>query len=35
MTTRKELKVDKDRDEWKKLIALDWRRTKTVWEESK
>ena len=35
MTTRKELKVDKDRDEWKKLIALDWRRTKTVWEGSK
>ena len=34
MTTREELKVDKARDEWKKLIALGWRRTKPVWEES-
>ena len=31
MTTREELKVDKARDEWKKLIAQGWRRTKTVW----
>ena len=34
MTTREELKVDKARDEWKKLIALGWRRTKPVWEDS-
>jgi len=34
MTTRKELKVDKARDEWKKLIAQGWRRTKPVWEDS-
>ena len=34
MTTREELKVDKARDEWKKLIAQGWRRTKPVWEES-
>jgi len=34
MTTREELKVGKARDEWKKLIALGWRRTKPVWEES-
>ena len=34
MTTREELKVDKARDEWEKLIAQGWRRTKTVWEES-
>ena len=33
MTTREELKVDKARDEWKKLIAQGWRRTKPVWEE--
>ena len=32
MTTREELKVDKARDEWKKLIAKGWRRTKPVWE---
>ena len=25
MTTREELKVDKARDEWKKLIAKGWR----------
>jgi len=31
MTTREELKVDKARDEWKKLIAQGWRRTKRVW----
>ena len=34
MTTREELKVEKARDEWKKLIAQGWRRTKTVWEDS-
>jgi len=34
LTTREELKIDKARDEWKKLIAQGWRRTKTVWEES-
>ena len=33
MTTREELKVDKARDEWRKLIAQGWRRTKPVWEE--
>jgi len=32
MTTREELKVDKARDEWRKLIAHGWRRTKPVWE---
>jgi len=34
MTTREELKVDKARDEWKKLNAQGWMRTKPVWEES-
>ena len=34
MTNREELKIDKARDEWKKLISQGWRRTKTVWEES-
>ena len=34
MTTREELKEDKARDEWKKLIAQGWRRTKPVWEDS-
>ena len=34
MTTREELKVDKARDKWKKLISKGWRRTKLVWEES-
>ncbi len=33
MTTREELKVDKARDEWRKLIAQGWRKTKPVWEE--
>ena len=33
MTTRVELKVDKARYEWKKLIAQGWRRTKPVWED--
>jgi len=31
MTTREELKADKARDEWRKLIAQGWRRTKPVW----
>ena len=34
MTTREELKVDTARDEWEKLIAQGWRRTKPVWEVS-
>ena len=34
MTTREELKIDKARDEWKKLITLGWRRIKPVWEDS-
>ena len=34
MTTREELKVDKARNEWKKLITHGWRRTKPVWEDS-
>ncbi len=34
ITTREELKVDKARDEWKKLIAQGQRRTKPVWEDS-
>jgi len=33
MTTREELKVDKARDEWIKLIAQGWRRTKPIWED--
>ena len=33
MTSREELKVDKARDEWRKLIANGWRRTKPVWED--
>ena len=34
MTTREELKVDKARNEWRKLIAQGWKRTKPVWDES-
>ena len=34
MTTREELKVDKARSKWKKLIAQGWRRTKPVWKDS-
>jgi len=33
MTTREELKVDKARDEWRKLISQGWRKTKPVWED--
>ena len=31
MTTREELKIDEAREEWKKLLAQDWRKTKVVW----
>ena len=34
MTTREELKVDKARDEWEKLIAQGCRKTKPVWQDS-
>ena len=34
MTTREELKIDKARDKWKKLITQGWRRTKPAWEDS-
>ena len=34
LTTREELKVDKAREEWKKLISQGWRRTNPVWEDS-
>ena len=34
ITTREELKVDKVKDKWRKLIAQGWRRTKPVWEDS-
>ena len=34
MKTREELKIDKARDEWKKLIAQGWRETNPVWEDS-
>ena len=33
MTTREEHKVDKARDEWRKLIAHGLRRTKPDWED--
>ena len=33
MTGREELKIDKARDEWRKLVAKGWRRTKPVWED--
>ena len=33
MINREELKVDKARDEWRKLIAHGWRRTQPVWED--
>ena len=33
MKTREELKVNKARDVWKRLISQGWRRTKPVWEE--
>ena len=31
ITTREELKKDKAREEWKKLIAQGWRRTEETW----
>ena len=31
LTTREELKIEKARDEWKKLLAQGWRRTPLVW----
>ena len=31
MTSREELKKEAAREEWKKLIALGWRRTEEVW----
>ena len=34
MQKREELKIEKAREEWKKLISQGWRRTKPVWEES-
>ena len=33
MTIREEIKIDKARDKWRKLIAQGWRRTKPVWED--
>ena len=33
MTSREELKIDKARNEWKKLISQGWRKTKPVWED--
>ena len=33
MTTREELKVDKARNEWRKLIAQGWRKIKPIWED--
>ena len=34
MMTRKEHKVDKARNKWKKLISQGWRRIKPAWDES-
>ena len=34
MISREEFKIDTARNEWKKLIAQGWRRTKPVWEDS-
>ena len=31
LTKREELKIEKVRDEWKKLLAQGWRRTPVVW----
>ena len=31
MTTREELKIDKARDEYKKLLSQGWRKTEPVW----
>ena len=32
MTTREELKIDKAREEYKKLLSQGWRKTPPVWE---
>ena len=31
LTTREELKIEKSREEWKKLISQGWRKTPVVW----
>ena len=31
MTTREELKIDKAREEYKKLLSQGWRKTEVVW----
>ena len=31
MTTREELKIDKAREEYKKLLLQGWRKTEPVW----
>ena len=31
MAIREELKIDEAREEWKKLLAQGWRKTKVVW----
>ena len=31
MTKREELKIEQAREEWKKLLAQGWRKTKVVW----
>ena len=31
MTTREELKIDKAREEYKKLLSQGWRKTELVW----
>ena len=31
LTTREELKIEKAREEWKKLISQGWRKTPVVW----
>ena len=33
MTSREEFKIELAREEWKKLIALGWRRTEEVWRK--
>ena len=34
MIKREELKVETDRNEWKKMIAQSWKRNKPVYKES-
>ena len=31
LTSREELKIEKAREEWKKLISQGWRKTSVVW----